>query len=101
MSESILRIFQNVTLIKQRSHMDRSAWNAGRIVEGSCTDVVLKFLNDHPGKSFTRSEVVDETRLSAKSVSWALHHLKQEKHIECFNFGGLRSPLYLRYRAKQ
>lgn len=103
MSQAILRIYQQQTLlIKSRSNMDRpSVWNAGKIVADSSTDKVLRFLTDNSGRSFTRSEIVEKTDLSSKLVGWALHYLKINSYIESFNFGGMRSPLYLRYRVKK
>ena len=68
----------------------------GVIREGSATQQVLKFLEDHPGRYFIRIQIVRATRCSERAVDWALLFLRAQERIKAIE-DPTRNARYLRY----
>lgn len=73
--------------------------NKGVVKDGSCTDIVLKTLQDVAPRSMTRAEIVAASACKPKSVDWALHYLRSIRLVQSVSAMDRRSSIYLRYKA--
>jgi hypothetical protein len=69
----------------------------GVLQEGGAAKAVLSFLQAHPERYFTFSQIVTHTKRTPKSLDWACIFLRSLGHVECARDEG-RNPKYLRYR---
>lgn len=73
----------------------------GTIHDGSTTEMVLCCLQRYAPRYLPFSQIVDFTGCPPKSVSWALHHLRNTDRVEARASGDPRSPFYQMYRVIQ
>ena len=71
---------------------------AGVLQEGGAAKAVLSFLQAHPERFFTFSQIVTHTQRTPKSLDWACIFLRSLGHVECARDEG-RNSRYLRYRV--
>lgn len=71
---------------------------AGVLQEGGAAKAVLAFLQAHPDRFFTFSQIVTHTKRTHKSLDWACIFLRSLGYVECVRDEG-RNSRYLRYRV--
>ena len=71
---------------------------AGVLQEGGAAKAVLSFLQQHPERYFTFSQIVTHTKRTTKSLDWACIFLRSLGYVECARDEG-RNSRYLRYRV--
>ena len=71
---------------------------AGVMQAGGAAKDVLAFLQSHPDRFFTFSQIRLGTGRTDKSIDWACIFLRTQGHVECYRDDG-RNSRYLRYRA--
>lgn len=71
---------------------------AGVLQEGGAAKSVLAFLQEHPERFFTFSQIVTHTKRTPKSLDWACIFLRSLGYVECARDEG-RNSRYLRYRV--
>lgn len=71
---------------------------AGVLQEGGAAKDVLNFLQQHPERFFTFSQIVTHTKRTPKSLDWACIFLRSLGYVECVR-GDDRNPKYMRYRV--
>ncbi len=69
---------------------------AGVLQEGGAAKAVLSFLQQHPERYFTFSQIVTHTKRTTKSLDWACIFLRSLGYVECARDD--RNPRYRRYR---
>ncbi len=70
---------------------------AGVLQEGGAAKAVLSFLQQHPERYFTFSQIVTHTKRTTKSLDWACIFLRSLGYVECARDEG-RNSRYLRYK---
>ena len=81
---------------KQSSEPKRFATH-GVIKPGSTTDKVFRFLQKHPTRWYRLSQIAVGTGCRDKTVSWALHQLKEQGLVEAVTLSRQANSRYLRY----
>jgi hypothetical protein len=81
---------------KQSSEPKRFA-NHGVIKPGSTTDKVFRFLQKHPTRWYRLSQIAVGAGCRDKTVSWALHQLKEQGLVEAVTLSRQANSRYLRY----
>lgn len=71
---------------------------AGVLQEGGAAKAVLSFLQEHPERFFTFSQIVTHTKRTTKSLDWACIFLRSLGYVECVR-DEARNPKYLKYRV--
>lgn len=70
---------------------------AGVLQEGGAAKAVLSFLQQHPERYFTFSQIVTHTKRTPKSLDWACIFLRSLGYVECARDS--RNSRYRRYRV--